>query len=52
MEKGKNWQEKVCGVLDRHTEKISANPDYISFELLDANASNPNSVESVYAEAE
>tara|TARA_B110000285_G_scaffold198559_1_gene231092 strand:+ start:962 stop:1120 length:159 start_codon:yes stop_codon:yes gene_type:complete len=52
MAKGKNWQEKVCAILDRHTEKISENPDYISFDLLDVSESNPNSVESVYAEAE
>lgn len=52
IDKGQKWQEKVCAILDNHTQRISSNPDYISFDLLDVSESNPRSVETVYAEAE
>ena len=39
---------KVCDILDKHTEEMNKNPEFISYELLDNSLENPNSVESIY----
>ena len=49
---GENWQVKVCDILDQQTEKVNQNPEYISYDLLDTDPNNPNSVESIYSTAE
>ena len=49
---GHDWQKKVSNILDRYSNEIAKNSEYIAYDLLDNSPLNENSVESIYSNAE
>ena len=40
VEIGYKWQKKVCSILDKYTNEIDRNPEYVAYDILDNNALN------------
>jgi len=51
-DKGTQWQTSVCQILDNYQNQIQADQEYIAYDILDSSTQNPNSVESLYSQAE